>query len=230
MPNARRPTPDASCLKWPPLVVAGLTGGIASGKTTVAGFFRDLGATVMNADDEGRAVVEPGEPALAEIVARFGPEYLKADGSLDRRALGDRIFGGREDRLALNRITHGRIGERLRGQLRALAKRPPNPPVVVIEAAVLIEAGWQTAVDRTIVVVAQHSVQVARLIAGPRLTAAQAEARVRSQLPLRARLRHAHYRVSGEAPLEETKSRVAEIWRELQSLTERGAGKRPIRG
>jgi dephospho-CoA kinase len=211
---------------WPPLVVAGLTGGIASGKTTVARMLAGLGATVLNADEEGRAVVEPGEPALAEITAAFGVEHLLPDGRLDRKATAERIFSSRRDREILNRITHPRIGERLRATLRQLAARPPRARVVVVEAAVLIEAGWESVVDRIIVVRAQHSTQIARLMAGQGLSREQAEARVRSQLPLGRRLRHANYVIDGEAPLSETHSQVRAVWDDLRRFAVEQAGLR----
>lgn len=200
---------------WPPLTVVGLTGGIASGKSTIAGMFRELGAVVLNADDEGRAAAEPGEPALAEIIAAFGPEYLQADGRLNRRALAERIFASRADRLRLNRITHPRISERLSKKLELLANEPPPPPVVVLEAALLLEAGWASLVDKIIVVVTQPSVQAARLMAGSQISAAQAEARIHAQIPLRERLRHADYRVRGDVPLSVTHGEVSAVWAEL---------------
>lgn len=202
-------------LKWPPLLVIGLTGGIASGKSTVSGMFADLGATVINADDAGREVVAPGEPALAELVAAFGPEYLTEEGGLDRKALGSRVFGDRRALAVLNRITHARIGRRLSDQLGDLARRAPALPIVVVEAAVLIEGGWAPLVDRILVVVTQPSVQVARLIDGFGFTAAQADARVHAQLPLRSRLRFADYQVGGEGPLDFTRAQAAAIWDEL---------------
>jgi dephospho-CoA kinase len=221
--------PRTNSRRWPPLLVAGLTGGIASGKSTVARRFEDLGALILDADEEGRAVVRPGEPALAEIVAAFGPSYLLPDGSLDRRALGDRIFASRPDREMLNRITHPRIGERICSKLRKLASEAAAPQVVVLEAAVLIEAGWAGAVDKIIVVAAQHSTQVARLMAGSRLSHAQAEARVLAQLPLQARLRHADYRIDGEAPISETLDQVSAVWDDLSRLARTQSGCLPTR-
>jgi dephospho-CoA kinase len=203
---------------WPPLVVAGLTGGIASGKTTISRMFASLGAVVLNADDEGRAAVAPGEPALAELIAAFGPGYLLETGQLDRRALGERVFESAGDRAALDRITHPRIDRQLSEKLGRLAARPPASRVVIVEAAILIEAGWAPLVDKIIVVATQHSVQVARLMCGPGLTVSQAEGRIHSQLPLEERLRHADYRVSGEAPLSETRDQVHVIWEHLRRL------------
>jgi dephospho-CoA kinase len=206
-------------------VVAGLTGGIASGKSTVAGMFRELGATVLNADDEGRAVVAPGEPALAELVAAFGPEYLRPDGTLDRAKLGARIFARRSDRLLLNRITHPRIADRLRQKLYGFQGTPPRPPVVVIEAAILLEAGWGRFVDRIVVVAAQQTTQMARLIADHGLTSEGAERRIRSQITLAERLRHADYRINGELALDQTRREVRAVWSDLLDLsTEFGRG------
>jgi dephospho-CoA kinase len=216
-PNAQRPTPNA------PLLVVGLTGGIASGKSTIAAMFRDLGAVILNADDEGRAVVEPGEPALAEILTAFGPEFLDPEGRLRRRELGERIFARPADRETLNRITHPRIAARLRARLdsmRKLARRSRRRPVVVIEAAVLVEAGWHALVDRTVVVRVEPSVQVERLIARHGLTPPQALARLHAQLPLARRLRHADYVISGEAPLTETRRQVDAVWRTLRRQAE----------
>lgn len=220
MPSSQPP------LKWPPLLVVGLTGGIASGKSTMARMFGELGATVLNADDEGRAVVEPGEPALAELIAAFGLEYLTREGRLDRRALGAHVFSNPGGLQTLNRITHPRISARLRARLADLAqaaqRKIPDAGgaarIVVIEAAVLIEAGWNHLMDKIVVVQTQHSTQVSRLIAGPGLSAAEAEARVRSQIPLAARLRYADFILSGELPLSETHDHVCSLWTELRHL------------
>ena len=180
--------------------------------------FAALGATVLDADQVAREVVEPGQGALAEIVASFGPEVLRPDGTLDRRGLGERVFGSPAELARLNRITHPRIRTELHRKLLQLAAVPPAPPIVVVEAAILVEAGWTAMVDRIIVVVAQHSTQAARLIAEHGLTAEQASARIRAQLPARERLRFADYRVNGEAPLSEARLQVTSIWEDLVRL------------
>jgi dephospho-CoA kinase len=193
----------------------GLTGGIASGKTTVAGMFAKLGAVILNADDEGRAVMEPGEPALAETVAYFGRGCLRADGALDRPALSDRVFNNATERRILNRITHPRIARRLRGKLLEISSRAKENRVVVVEAALLLEAGWAPLVDKIAVIATQQSTQVARLMSRSGLSLPQAHARVTAQMPLRQKLRHADYRLDGEAPLAATREQVAAIWRDL---------------
>lgn len=204
---------------WPPLLVVGLTGGIASGKSTVARMFGELGAVILNADAEGYDAVAPGAPALAEIVAHFGSGYLRPDGTLDRRALGERIFTSAPDRAALNRITHPRIAAQLSSKLDKLSRGRSGSRIVVLEAAILVEAGWDALVDKIIVVVTQPATQVSRLMTVLGLSASQAEARLHAQLPLHERLRHADYRVDGEAPLSQTRAQVHDIWTDLQRLS-----------
>ncbi|MBM3459037.1 MAG: dephospho-CoA kinase [Armatimonadetes bacterium] len=205
-------------LHWSPLVVVGVTGGIASGKSTVCRMLAELGAAPLNADDVGRAVVQPGEPALAELIAAFGPEFLAPDGTLRRRELGARVFSERAALRCLNRITHPRIEAGLRRRLETWARCPPTSGVVVLEAAVLIEAGWHRLVDRVIVVSAQPSTQVARLIAGLGLSSAEAEARIQAQLSASARIRHADYVLVGELPLTDLRLQVGRIWQQIRDL------------
>ena len=201
---------------WPPLTVVGLTGGIASGKTTVAGMFAELGALILNADDEGRAVMEPGEPALAEAIACFGRGCLRGDGRLDRQALGDRVFSNAAERRILNRITHPRIARRLRGKLLEISSRAKENTVVVVEAALLLEADWAKLVDKIVVIATQQSTQVARLMSRSKLSLPQAQARVTAQMPLRQKLRYADYRLDGETPPAVTRQQVAAVWHELR--------------
>ncbi|MFN3648376.1 MAG: dephospho-CoA kinase [Armatimonadota bacterium] len=213
-------------LRFPPLVVAGLTGGIASGKSTIAALFAELGAVVLDADRLGHEVLAPGEPGLAEVVREFGAGFLTPAGELDRKALGARVFGDRTALAALNRITHPRIAERLRGKLRELQKRPPRSRLVVVEAAVLLEAGWAAQVDRILVVSTQHSSQLDRLTHERGLSAAEAEARIKSQIPLFKRLSHADYVIRGDVPLLQTQAEVREVWSALRELVS-PASRRP---
>lgn len=219
-PAPTAPESDERPRLWPPLLVVGITGGIASGKSTVAAMFRDMGAVSLNADDIGRKLVNPGEPALSEIVLAFGTSFLLPNGELDRRALGNRVFSSPRDLAVLNRITHPRIAKRLADTLAELVQRPPNPPIVVIEAAVLIEAGWESLVDKIVVVTVQQSTQVSRLIAGPGFDAKQARSRIRSQLSVRERLQHANYQISNSGSLAETRRQAENVWSELVRLTE----------
>jgi dephospho-CoA kinase len=206
-----KPAPDKPRI-WPPLLVIGLTGGIGSGKTTVSGMLRELGAEIIDADRVGREAVEPGRPALAEVIAAFGPKLLLPDGSLDRARLGAHVFTDARSRRVLNRIMFPRIRADLEERLRALQRRPPRAQIVVVEAAVLVEAGWTESVDRVVVIRAQQSTQVARLIAERGLTPAAAEARIRSQVPLSRRLRAADEVLDGEQTLAALREEVRRRW------------------
>ncbi len=199
--------------------VIGLTGGIASGKSTVARMFADLGAVVLYADEIAREVVAPGQPALAEIRAAFGPAVIRADGTLDRAAMGERVFSDPVARRRLEAITHPRILVRIKEQLAdcllAVAGNPAQ--VVVLEHPLLIDAGHTDLVEGIILVVAQLSIQVARLMSERRFTEEQALARVGAQLSVEDQVSYADWIVDGDAPLPEVRRRVTEIWGELAS-------------
>jgi dephospho-CoA kinase len=198
--------------------VIGLTGGIASGKTTVARMFEARGATVLHADEIAREVVAPGTPALAAIGREFGPSVFLPDGTLDRAALGERVFSDPVARRRLEAITHppilSRIEERL-AEWRA-AERDGPPRWVILEHPLLIEANHTPLVEGIILVVAQQSTQAARLMSTRRLTADQAWDRIRSQLPVETKVPLADWVIDGEAPLPEVERRVEQIWTEIQ--------------
>jgi dephospho-CoA kinase len=206
--------------------VIGLTGGIASGKTTVARMFEQLGAVVIYADQVAREVVEPGFPALDAIRQSFGPEVFHPDGTLNRGALGDRVFSDPEARRRLEAITHPPILQRIKQRLAQWrqAKAGEQPPAVIIEHPLLIEAGHSDLVEGIILVVAQQSTQAARLKSDKRLTTAQAWDRIRSQLPVEAKIPHARWVIDGEATLPQVRRRVEEIWRELVPAEGRASG------
>jgi dephospho-CoA kinase len=143
--------------------VLGLTGGIASGKSAVAALLRARGAAVVDADLLAREVVARGQPALGELVVRFGPTILTADGALDRKALGARVFADPAARADLNRITHPRIAAAAQAAIAAHAAA--GAPVVFYEAALLIENGLHRGLDGTIVVSVDPATQAARLAA-----------------------------------------------------------------
>jgi len=196
-----------------PMRMVGLTGGIASGKSTVAGMLRALGAELMDADQVAREVVAPGTPALAEISVRF-PGVVLADGTLDRAALGRRVFGSPEERAALNAITHPRIQAAV--QERTEAHRARGVPRVVYDAALLMENGLHAAMDGGVILVAaSEDTQRARLVARDGLTPEEAEARIRSQLPLEAKRRHARWVIENDGDLDSLRAQVERTWREV---------------
>ncbi|HEY8417012.1 MAG TPA: dephospho-CoA kinase [Limnochordales bacterium] len=194
-------------------IVIGLTGGIASGKSTVAAMFAELGAAVVSADEIAREVVEPGEPALEEIRTVFGPEVLLPDGRLDRRRLGAIVFADPERRRRLEAILHPRIRARMRERIEAAAGagRP-----VVAEIPLLFESPPSRAlVDVTVVVYVDREQQLARLVARDGLSPAEAEARLAAQLPLEEKARLADYVIDNRGGLEHTRAQVRRVWEEL---------------
>jgi dephospho-CoA kinase len=163
-------------------VVIGLTGGIASGKSTVARALRARGAAVVDADELARRVVEPGQPALAELTTYFGTSILTDDGRLDRKALGARVFADPVARARLGQITHPRIAAL--SQQEIARHGAAGAGVVFYEAALLIENKLHTSLAATVVVAAEPAVQRARMASRDGLSPAEADARLAAQLPL----------------------------------------------
>ena len=194
--------------------VIGLTGGIASGKSTVSAMLRELGATVIDADQIARAVVEPGQPALAEISRRF-PGVVGPDGRLDRAKLARRVFGDEAERQALNAIIHPRIQAEVRKQTQALAAQGVEQ--VVYDAPLLIENGAQRGLDGVILVSVPREVQIERLIAGRGLSRAEAEARVASQLPLEEKAKFATWIIDSSGAIEQTREQVRKVWMSIRA-------------
>jgi dephospho-CoA kinase len=195
--------------------VIGLTGGIASGKSTVARILRELGAAVVDADELARRVVEPGRPAHAELVREFGPEILAPDGTIDRKKLGAMVFADEARRRRLNAITHPRIGEEARREIADHAARGAD--VVIYEAALLVENGLHRALDGMIVVAATPEQQRARAMERDGLLAGAADARIAAQLPLADKVAAATHVIQNTGSLAETREQVARLWEQLKT-------------
>lgn len=193
--------------------VVGLTGGIASGKSTVTAMFRELGAQVIDADQVARDVVEPGTPGAEEVARRF-PGVVDASGRLDRAELGRRVFADPAERRALEAIVHPRIREEVVRRLEALARAGEN--VALYDAALLIENGLQKGMDGVIVVWAPESLQRARLAARDGLDEAAVTARLGAQLPLADKRAQATWVVDNGGSLDETRAQVRRIWEEIR--------------
>jgi dephospho-CoA kinase len=192
--------------------LVGLTGGIGSGKSTVSEMFRALGAHVIDADQVARDVVQPGEPALADIAQRF-PGTVDAKGQLNRGALAARIFSDASERAALNAIIHPRIQAEVQRRTEALARAGVG--TVLYDAALLIENGLHRTMDAVIVAWVPPELQKSRLVARDGLTEAEAEARMAAQSPLDAKRALATYVVDNTGGREETQRQVAAIWKAL---------------
>jgi dephospho-CoA kinase len=190
--------------------VLGLTGGIGSGKSVVASMLSDLGATVIDADQLARDLVEPGQPALQEIAAAFGQEILQPDGRLNRGKLADIIFADPAARARLDSITHPRI-QRLMED--AIAARRDRPGVLVLDIPLLFENERRAVVERTIVVWVDAATQRRRLVERDGLTQAQARQRIAAQMPLDEKRARADHVIDNSGSLEDTRRQVEAIYR-----------------
>lgn len=195
------------------LRMVGLTGGIASGKSTVTAILKELGAQILDADQIAREVVEPGQPALEEIAARF-PGVIRPDGTLDRAALGERVFRSEEDRKALNAIVHPRIQQAVIE--KTLALKAAGHDLVIYDAPLLIENKLHEAMNGVILVSAPRELQRERLMARNGFTREQAEARIESQLPLSEKAKHATWVIDNSGDLAQLREKVLAVWRELR--------------
>jgi dephospho-CoA kinase len=184
----------------------GLTGGIASGKTAVSDMFAKRGVPVIDTDRIAREVVEPGRPALAEIVEEFGEDVLNADGTLNRRTLRERVFAGEGNRQRLEAITHPRIRDET---LRRM--HDAGGPYQVIVVPLLVESGFGALVDRVLVVDCPPEIQRQRLMQRDTETAATAEAMMRSQTDRDTRLEAADDVIDNSGTLEDTRRQVERL-------------------
>ena len=190
-------------------LLVGLTGGIATGKSTVSDIFRHLGCVVIDADVLAREVVEPGEPAHETIVAEFGRGILQPDGTLDRKKLGAIVFADPEKRKRLEAITHPRIRERFAQKLVELTERE-FAGIVIFDAPVMIESGNYRNMDRLVVVVTDAATQRARALErdGDR---EDIERRIANQMPLSEKARLADYVVDNSGGREATLAEVRRV-------------------
>ena len=192
--------------------LVGLTGGIGSGKSTVAGIIREQGIPVLDADVLAREVVEPGQPAHQEIASAW-PEVIGPDGRIDRKRLGAIVFSNRDAQARLEAITHPRIRERVAAEVAALAAA--GHPLAVLEAALLVETGMYRELDGLVVVVADEEAQVARVVARDACSREAVQVRIRAQHPLSEKVRAANHVVDNSGGLEATRAQVLELLRFL---------------
>jgi len=197
-------------------LIIGLTGGIASGKSTVARAFEALGAPWVDADDVAREVVEPGEPALAEIAERFGAEVLNRDGTLNRRALREIVFRDESERRWLESVTHPRIRERLIAHLERLVAS--DAPYVLLVSPLLFESGQHQMVDRALVIDVPEVLQIERTAARDDVDETQARAIVAAQMPRAERLARADDVLDNGGSEAEMRRQVAELDRQYREL------------
>lgn len=201
-------------------MVLGLTGGIASGKSTVAACFAEHGALVVGADQLAREVVNPGSPVLEELAAAFGQGILTEQGGLDREALARLVFAEPAARRLLEKITHPAIAHLAECRLAALRKAPHD--LIVYEAPLLFEAGAEKRVDRVLVVLVDPALQRDRLRRRDRLSEGDARQRILAQWPQADKVSRADFVIDNSGTLQQTRDTVAALYQYLLRRGEPG--------
>ncbi len=200
--------------------VIGLTGGIGSGKSTVSQCLAELGAVIIDADKVGHEAFKPNTKAWREVVTTFGRQILTPSGEVDRKKLGEIVFNDPESLSKLNQIMHPRMYDMVKDRIEEYRRQGVD--VVVLEAAVLIEANWTPLVDEVWVTVAPEATVPERIKKQRRLDEKQTLARIRSQLPQEERVKHADVAINNAGELDEVKTKVKELWEKLHAQKDCG--------
>lgn len=195
------------------MYVIGLTGGIASGKSTVSKMLSRLGAYIVDADKLARECTLPGKPAWQAIIQAFGQDMVQANGELDRKRLGELVFTDKQARTILEKITHPQIAAAAQAAITAATADGFN--VIVLDAPLLIEAGWHTMVDAVWVVYVDEQTQLARLQLRDNCSRKAAQVRINAQLPLADKLKYADVVIDNSTTLAATETSVHQAWRKI---------------
>jgi dephospho-CoA kinase len=193
------------------MLTIGLTGGIGSGKSTVAAILRELGAPIIDADKVGHAIYNPDGPAYAEVVAAFGEKILADDGTIDRKKLGPIVFADSAALKLLNSIVHPKMYTRMREMIDQLRNSGESSPIVV-EAAILIEANWQPLFDEIWLVTASKERVIERIERDRGLKPQQTEARIRAQLSDDERRKYSSVVINNDGTIDQLREKVMDLW------------------
>ncbi|MBX9973298.1 dephospho-CoA kinase [Cytobacillus firmus] len=197
-------------------LTVGLTGGIASGKSTVSSLLIEKGYTVIDADIEARLAIEKGEEAYQEIVRHFGERVLLKDGSIDRAELGSIIFHDEKERKVLNTIVHPAVRKRMTAKKEQAISR--NEQLVILDIPLLFESKLQYMCDKTLLVYADEGIQLQRLMQRNQLSEKEAMARIHSQMPLREKKALADAVIDNNGRIEETEKQLWDILRDWNAI------------
>jgi dephospho-CoA kinase len=199
------------------MLIVGLTGGAASGKTAVSDVLREEGAYIIDADQIARELVQPHGPAWNELVRTFGEEILQGDGSIDRKKLADRVFVDPKQRKLLNQILHPLITGEMDRRAREIGQKNPEA-IVVIDAPLLIEVGYHRRADKVMVVVSTQAEQIERLKVRDGINSEEALRILSSQMPVEEKVKLADFVIRNEGSLAEVRERAKEVFRELKKI------------
>lgn len=198
------------------MLLVGLTGSIATGKSTVSEMFRRKGAEIIDADHIAREVVEPGTEGLARIVREFGHGMLDEEGKLNRERLGARIFQNPAEREKLNRLLHPLIVDCMRAKTEKI-KKEKDPDLLIWDVPLLIEGNLTQWVEAVILVYTPKEIQLERLMKRNALSREEAEKRILAQMDIEEKKKHADYVIDNRGTLSETERQVDQLWKQLIS-------------
>jgi dephospho-CoA kinase len=199
------------------MLIVGLTGGVASGKTAVSQILKEEGATLIDADQIARELVQPHTATWNELIKVFGKEILQEDGSIHRKKLAAKVFSDPEPRNLLNQILHPRIKTEMNKRVKEIGQKDPNA-IVVIDAALLIELGDHREMDKVIIVTSTEKQQIERLKKRDGVDQEEAQRVLSSQMPLEEKMKVADFVIRNEGSFEETRRRVKEVFQELKRI------------
>lgn len=199
------------------MLIVGLTGGVASGKTAISQVLREEGAYIIDADQIARELVQPRRPAWSELIQAFGKEILREDGSIHRKKLADKVFVDSKKRELLNQILHPRIKEEMDRRTREIGQEDPEA-IVVIDAPLIVELGDQRDLDKLIVVASTQTQQIERLKGRDGISPEEALRILSAQMPVEEKVKLADYVIRNEGSIEEVKKRAKEVFKELKKV------------
>lgn len=202
-------------------LLLGVTGGIATGKSTVVRMFQNKGAQVCDFDVYARSVVEPGKPAWKDILAYFGEQILREDQCLDRKKLADIVFGDTEKRRKLEGFIHPRLTAEFTAEAARYAAADKNA-IILVDVPLMIEFNLQYMVQKLLVVYTPVEIQMQRLRERDGLSREEADARLRAQVSIEDKLKYADFVIDNQGRLEDTQKQVDELWKKLKQMQKHG--------
>ena len=199
------------------MLVVGLTGGIASGKTVVSKMLSELGALIIDADETSREVVTPHKKCWGELIAYFGKDIIRKDLTVDRKKLADRVFNNPEQLSKLNSLIHPEIMKRIDEKLEEIRNENPEA-IVVFDAALLVETGMHKKYDKLFVVYTTVETQLKRLMTRNGISQDEAQKRINLQLPINEKVKLADFLIENEDSIKKTEEQVKKVFTKISSL------------
>jgi len=199
------------------MLIVGLTGGVASGKTTVSRVLKEEGAYLIDADQIARELVRPYTPAWKALIRAFSTAILREDGFIDRKKLADKVFASLRQRKLLNQILHPRIRKEMERRAEAIWQKDPDA-IVVIDAPLLVELGEHRQMDKVIVVTSTQTQQIERLKKRDGISPEEALRIFSSQMPIKDKVRWADFVIRNDGSFQETKKKARDVFKELKKV------------